>query len=127
MLLKTSIAVIGLVSALALAHLFRFVPLSDRSNFDYSLVWDRWFQRVCVVPHSIESQVSCSLSELDQQLSDSPHDTSAPLTMVEETRRAGFSELEVLKYVEKEIKEKRKQGMSDADLAAHLFGSGKRN
>lgn len=126
MLLKTGIAVISLVSALALAHLFRFAPLSERSNFDYSLVWDRWLQRVCVVPHAIESQVSCSLSALDRQLSDSPRDTSAPLTEVERARQAGFSELEVLEYVEKEIKVKRKQGMSDADLAAHLFGSGKR-
>ncbi len=125
MLLKTSVVIISLVCAVALAHLYRFVPLSYGEDLKFQLVWDRWFQRVCVVSFAGANQVSCSMEAFTEQFPDSNNRTSIPLSDIERGRQAGFSELEILKYVEKELKDKRQEGMSDADLAVHLFGTSK--
>jgi hypothetical protein len=44
------------------------------------------------------------------------------ISKIEQARQAGFSELELFQYIESEIKNKRRQGMTDADLAVHILG-----
>jgi hypothetical protein len=45
-----------------------------------------------------------------------------PISKIEQARQAGYSELEIFQYLESEIKLKRQQGMTDADLPVHLLG-----
>jgi len=96
--------------------------MSQREAFDFIPMWDRWFQRVCVISILGDNQVSCSVEAFTRQFSKANVATPRPMTEVEKLRRAGFSEREVLEWVETALKTKRQQGMSDAALASYLFG-----
>ena len=111
-----------LIGALAVAHLLRYTPLPGGEPMGVSPVWDRWFQRVCVVSFAGDNRVSCSLDAFAGQFSKAQKDERSPLSRVEQLRQAGFAEREILEWVEKESKAKRQQGMSDVDLAIYLFG-----
>jgi hypothetical protein len=110
------------VSGLVLAHFYRFTPMPGGEPLSFTPMWDRWFQRVCVVSFAGDNQVSCSMEGFTGQFSRSNEATPSPMSKVEQLRRAGFSEREVLEWVENELKAKRQQGMSDTTLAVYLFG-----
>jgi hypothetical protein len=110
------------IGVFTVAHLLRYTPLPGGGPLGASPVWDRWFQRVCVVSFVGDNRVSCSLDAFTGQFSKPQKEARRSLSQIEELREAGFSEREVLEWVEKELKAKRQQGMSDADLAVYLFG-----
>jgi len=110
------------LGGLVLAHLYRFTPMPGGEPLSFSPMWDRWFQRVCIVSFAGDNRVSCSMEGFTGQFSKSKEATPRPMTKIEEARLAGFSEPEILEYVEEQIKTKRREGMSDADLAVSLFG-----
>lgn len=113
---------VAVVSGLVLVHLFRFTPLPGGEPMSLTPMWDRWFQRVCIVSFAGENRLSCSMEGFTGQFAKSSESSSHSMTRTEELKRAGFSELEIMKYVEEQIKTKRREGMSDEDLAASLFG-----
>lgn len=110
------------VSGLVLAHFYRFTPMPGGEPLSFTPMWDRWFQRVCVVSFAGDNRISCSMETFTGQFEKSNEATPLPRSHIEQLRQAGFSEQEVLEWVEKELKTKRQQGMSDADLAVYLFG-----
>ena len=110
------------VSGLALAHFYRFTPMPGGEPLSFTPMWDRWFQRVCVVSFAGDNRVSCSMEGFTGQFSKSKEATLRPMTKIEEARLAGYSERQILEHVEEQIKTKRRAGMSDADLAVYLFG-----
>lgn len=110
------------VSGLVVAHLFRFAPMPGGDPLGFTPMWDRWFQRVCVVSFAGDNRLSCSMEEFRGQFAKSKEATLRPMTKIEEARLEGYSELEIFEAVEKQIKTKRREGMSDADLAVSLFG-----
>jgi len=110
------------VSGLVVAHFFRFVPMPGGEPFGFYTIWDRWLQRVCVISFVDDNRVSCSREAFQRQSSTPNEAKPRPMSKIEEMRQAGFSDLELLEYVEEQIKIKRREGMSDVDLAADIFG-----
>lgn len=110
------------VSGLVVAHLFRFAPMPGGDPLGFTPMWDRWFQRVCVVSFAGDNRLSCSMQAFRGQFAKSKEATLRPMTKLEEARLEGYSELEIMKYIEEQIKTKRHEGMSDADIAVSLFG-----
>jgi hypothetical protein len=109
MALRIALLVLFLGCGLLVAQLFRFTPLQVGEGLGYTPVWDRWFQRVCTISFPGNNQVNCSVERFTNQFSEASQEPSDPMTQIEQARRASFSELEILQYIEQEIKTQRRK------------------
>jgi hypothetical protein len=115
-------AVSLLLAMLVIAHLLRYEPMGSANNAQLATVWDRWLQRVCLISFLKDNRLSCSVDAFTKNVPAATGPTKGTFGTIEEMREAGFSEREILDWVDTEIKSKRQQGMSDEALAKHLFG-----
>ena len=107
-----------LVLSLLVVHVTRYEPISAASGFSV-LVWDRWLHRLCL---AIPTGIEC-FSDIEHSESP-PADPAktASTSQIEIFQSAGFSDTEILEWVEGEIASYRNQNRDDEELARHLFG-----
>lgn len=79
---------------LLVAHLFRYSPMPGGETLKYSLLWDRWLQRVCVVSFVGDNKVNCSMETFATQFSKSSEE-ARQMSPIEEALKDGYTADEI--------------------------------